>query len=103
MRVFDLIKQKLILRCENSNFPTSIRSIHTYNSRIFVVDSSESVHYCNYLYSENAIEVVAADAIPRLGANVDVLDYETVAGGDRFGNVFVLRLPANIYGLYPDL
>lgn len=56
----------------------------------------ESFHYFKYKKSENILYQYADDIAPRHLTSALPLDYDTVAGGDKFGNVFITRLPADI-------
>jgi len=56
----------------------------------------ESFHYFKYKKSENILYQYADDIAPRHLTAALPLDYDTVAGGDKFGNVFLTRLPADI-------
>ena len=49
-----------------------------------------------YKKSDNSFYVFADDIVPRHITAALHLDYDTVAGADRFGNVFVSRLPPEI-------
>jgi splicing factor 3B subunit 3 len=54
----------------------------------------ESVSYAVYKAPENRLLVFADDNQPRWTTAVCMVDYNTIAAGDRFGNVFVNRLDA---------
>lgn len=56
----------------------------------------ESVFYAVYKPPENKLLVFADDVQPRWVTATTMLDYNTVVGSDRFGNVFVNRLDAKI-------
>ena len=56
----------------------------------------ESFHYFKYKKSENTLYEYADDIAPRHLTSALPLDYDTIAGGDKFGNVFITRLPADI-------
>ena len=96
LRIYDLGKRKLLRKCENKQIPTVITQIQVSGTRIYVGDLHESFHFLKYKRQENQLIIFADDAIPRhLSAQV-VLDYDTIAGGDKFGNVFVCRLPSEV-------
>lgn len=95
LRLFDLGKKRLLRKCEARGFPSTIQSIHTSLDRIFVGDQQDSIHVCKYRRAENDISIFADDVLPRQITTAMILDHETVCGADRFGNVFVLRLPAD--------
>ena len=96
LRLYDFGKKKMLKKCENKSFPLCIRSIKALGNRIYVSDISESVHYVFYTKSENRLDIFADDFIPRWVTSSEVMDYDTVGGGDKFGNVFVLRLPKEV-------
>lgn len=59
-------------------------------------DIQESVHYARYLYQENLIVVFADDPRTRWLTRMAMLDYNTVASADKFGNFCINRLPSQI-------
>ncbi|KAJ6317587.1 hypothetical protein OIU76_013181 [Salix suchowensis] len=96
LRLYDLGKKRLLRKCENKLFPNSIVSIHTYRDRIYVGDIQESFHFCKYRRDENQLYIFADDSVPRwLTASYHV-DFDTMAGADKFGNVYFVRLPQDV-------
>ncbi|TPX37863.1 hypothetical protein SeLEV6574_g07842 [Synchytrium endobioticum] len=93
LRIYDIGKKKLLRKCENGQFPNSIVTIHTQGDRIICGDIQESVHYAAYKATENRIVIFADDTLPRWISCSAQIDYDTIAGGDKFGNLFLLRLP----------
>ena len=55
-----------------------------------------SVFYAVYKPPENRLLVFADDAQPRWVTTTTMVDYNTVAAGDRFGNIFVNRLDPKV-------
>ncbi|KAG0241008.1 pre-mRNA-splicing factor rse1 [Actinomortierella wolfii] len=96
LRIYDLGKRKLLRKCENRAIPTSVVTLQTQGNRIVVGDVQESVHYALYVPEDNKITVFADDTLPRWVTATTMVDYDTIAGGDKFGNVFVNRLPRNV-------
>ncbi|GJE94388.1 DDB1 family protein [Phanerochaete sordida] len=96
LRLYDIGKKKLLRKVENKSFSGAIVTLNTQGSRIIVGDMQESIHYAVYKAPENRLLVFADDAQPRWTTAVTMVDYNTVAAGDRFGNVFVNRLDAKI-------
>ncbi|KAN0060282.1 pre-mRNA-splicing factor rse1 [Thecaphora frezii] len=92
LRIYDLGKKKLLRKCENRGFPTTIVQLDAQGSRIVVADMQESIMFVAYKSLENRLVVFADDVMPKFVTCAAMLDYETVVAGDRFGNVFVLRL-----------
>ena len=70
-------------------------SLHTQGDRIVITDVQESIHYAVYKHGDNRIYVFADDTTPRWTTASAMLDYDTVAGGDKFGNFWVDRLPGH--------
>ena len=93
LRLYELGVKKLLLKCENKSLNSPISSIVACNNRIFVSDISESIHVLKYKKDENQLYVFADDVLPRWITSFTLLDFDTVAGADKFENVFVLRLP----------
>ncbi|RUS26747.1 CPSF A subunit region-domain-containing protein [Jimgerdemannia flammicorona] len=105
LRIYDLGKRKLLRKCESKlttwpsiplkqSVPNCIVSLHTQGDRIVIGDIQESVHYATYKHRDNRILVFADDTQPRWLTTSIMVDYDTVAGGDKFGNFFIDRLPS---------
>ncbi|EPB76161.1 hypothetical protein ANCCEY_04757 [Ancylostoma ceylanicum] len=96
------------------NFPVQITGIQSTGQRIIVTDSQESVHFVRYrkavrgfcdgdelvqfgsaamreLFQENQLVIFCDDTTPRYVTTCCVLDYNTVAVGDKFGSVSIDR------------
>ena len=76
--------------------PNFVKTLHAEGDRIFVGDLQESFHFMRYKKAENALYVYADDIVPRHLTAALPLDYDTVAGADKFGNFVVTRLPATV-------
>lgn len=61
-----------------------------------MADVQESFHFVKYKYQDNQLIPFADDTLPRWVTSSCMLDYNTVAGGDKFGNFFVDRLPPEV-------
>jgi len=96
LRIFDLGKKKLLRKVENKSFSTAIVSLSTQGSRLLVGDMQDSVSYVVYKPADNRLIVFADDVVPRWTTCATMVDYDTVAGGDRFGNLWVSRLPKSV-------
>jgi splicing factor 3B subunit 3 len=64
-------------------------------ARLYVGDLTESVLFAKYHMQENVLSVFADDTFPRFVTGICAMDYDSVAGTDKFGNAFVLRLPVD--------
>lgn len=113
LRVYEIGKKKLLRKAENKvsmhpshmftpltcifqTFSTAIVSLNTQGSRIIVGDMQESIHYAVYKAPENRLLIFADDTQPRWIVAATMVDYNTVAASDRFGNIFVNRLDAKV-------
>nr|CAN64633.1 hypothetical protein VITISV_043788 [Vitis vinifera] len=96
LRLYDLGKRRLLRKCENKLFPNTIVSIHTYRDRIYVGDIQESFHYCKYRRDENQLYIFADDSVPRWLTASYHIDFDTMAGADKFGNIYFVRLPQDV-------
>lgn len=96
LRLYDLGKKKLLRKCENKHIPNNIVSIKSMGDRIMVADMQESYHCVKYKAADNRLVVFADDILSRWVSATCMLDYHTIAGGDKFGNIFVVRLPSDV-------
>lgn len=96
LRIYDLGKKKLLRKCENKHIPNQIVNIQTMGQRIYVSDVQESVFFVRYKRTENQIIIFADDTHPRWITSTTLLDYDTIATADKFGNISILRLPHSV-------
>lgn len=64
--------------------------------RIYVADSQESVFFMKYKKAENQLYIYADDTSSRYLTTQLQLDYDTLCGADKFGNIFMMRLPSDL-------
>ena len=95
LRIYEIGKKKLLHKCPQKRFASWIQSVHVLGERIFVADATESMTLVRYNALTNALEGVATDTRPRWVTAACALDYDTMAGGDKFGNLFVCRLSSD--------
>ncbi|KAG6897777.1 pre-mRNA-splicing factor rse1 [Termitomyces sp. T32_za158] len=96
LRIYDIGKKKLLRKVENKAFSSTIISLATQGSRIIVGDMQDSIYYTVYKPPENRLLIFADDSQPRWVSAMTMVDYNTVAAGDRFGNIFVNRLDPKV-------
>lgn len=96
LRVYDLGMKQLLRKCQAPVVPKTIVDLQTQGSRIVVSDVRESVTYVVYKYQENVLIPFVDDSVPRWTTTTTMVDYETVAGGDKFGNIWMVRCPKKI-------
>ncbi|GJD11799.1 Splicing factor 3B subunit 3 [Galdieria sulphuraria] len=73
--------------------PHKITCIETCYDRIFLSDVQESVFLYRYSAADNLFLCIADDYLPKWCTTMCLLDYDTVAIGDKMGNISILRLP----------
>eukprot|EP00960_Hanusia_phi_P028625 747525-Hanusia_phi.AAC.1 len=93
LRMYEIGKKKLLRKCESRKFPNLICSIHTEGERIFVGDAAESFSLLRFNSLSNSFELFAEDRRARWLTVSCPLDFDTVAGADKFGNLFICRIP----------
>jgi len=96
LRIYEVGKKKLLRKCENRSFPTNITFLDYRGDRIFVGDSSQAIFMVKYRKAEKQLVIFADSFNQRYLTGCSVLDYNTVAGADKFGSVFVSRLPEEL-------
>ncbi|KGO48072.1 Cleavage/polyadenylation specificity factor, A subunit, C-terminal [Penicillium expansum] len=96
LRVYDLGMKQLLRKCQAPVVPKTIVGLQTQGSRIIVSDVRESVTYVVYKYQDNVLIPFADDSIARWTSSTTMVDYETTAGGDKFGNLWLVRCPSKI-------
>lgn len=94
LRIYDLGMRQMLRKCQATVTANLIVGLQTQGSRIIASDVQESVTYCVYKFQENRLIPFTDDAVPRWTTCSTMVDYETVAGGDKFGNLWLLRCPA---------
>ncbi|MCJ1353375.1 MAG: pre-mRNA-splicing factor rse1 [Icmadophila ericetorum] len=93
LRIYDLGMKQLLRKCQAQVVPNLIVGLQTQGSRIIVSDVQESITYVVYKYQDNLLIPFVDDVIARWTTCATMVDYETVAGGDKFGNLWLLRCP----------
>ncbi|KAL8927267.1 MAG: hypothetical protein Q9208_002443 [Pyrenodesmia sp. 3 TL-2023] len=93
LRLYDLGLKQLLRKCQAQVVPNLIVGLQTQGSRIIVSDVQESIVYVVYKYQENRLIPFVDDVVARWTTCTTMVDYETVAGGDKFGNLWLLRCP----------
>jgi len=93
LRLYEMGKRQLLRKCELRGLPTIVTSLLAAGDRAYVGDMMHSMLFVRYDSTTNRLIIVANDQIPRPIICQELLDMSTVAIGDKFGNISVLRLP----------
>ncbi|KAK9449540.1 CPSF A subunit region-domain-containing protein [Limtongia smithiae] len=92
LRIYDMGIKQLLRKAEyrSRNF-TNIVSVNTSFNRVVVGDMQQSVTYLTYDKQEHRFLPFADDVVARHTTCATMLDHSTTVGGDRFGNLWVVR------------
>ena len=98
LRLYDIGHRQLLRKSStNIDYISSIVDlVHTGGERIAFGDSHSSIVFAKFDSAENRFVPFADDIMKRQITAVAALDYDTVIGGDKFGNVFVSRVPDSV-------
>ncbi|EJK63291.1 hypothetical protein THAOC_16062, partial [Thalassiosira oceanica] len=93
LRLYEMGKRQLLKKCELRGLPTMVKTLQAAGDRAFVGDMMQSMQFVRYDATANRLVLVARDRSARPITCQELLDVNTVAVGDKFGNVTTLRLP----------
>ena len=96
IRIYDLGLKQLLRKSQADVAPHLIVSLQTQGSRIIVGDVQQGLTYVVYKHESNKLIPFADDTINRWTTCTTMVDYDTVAGGDKFGNIFIMRCPERV-------
>lgn len=96
LRLYELGKKKLLRKCELKNLPSSIKDLHIQGDRIVAANVREGFFYLKYRREENQLYVFAESVTPHWVMGSTLLDFDSAAGGDKFGNLFITRIPKEV-------
>ena len=91
--VFDLGLKALLRKSRGTVVPNQIVSLQAMGNRIVCGDVSESATFVVYKPKANRMIPFVDDSIQRWTTATTMIDYESAAGGDKFGNLWVVRCP----------
>ncbi|KAJ2160723.1 pre-mRNA-splicing factor rse1 [Coemansia sp. RSA 552] len=97
LRLYALGRRQLLRKAHTAVAPNAIVAVRVLGERLFVADVNASVRLV--VFASSTFRVLVDDALPRFVSTIHVLDPDTVVGGDKFGNLFVLRLPERVSSL----
>lgn len=93
LRMYDLGMRQMLRKAQAEVAPQHIVSLNTQGSRIVVGDVQQGITYVVYKPGSNKLIPFVDDSINRWTTCSTMVDYESVAGGDKFGNMFIVRCP----------
>uniref|UniRef100_A0A251U821 Putative cleavage/polyadenylation specificity factor, A subunit n=1 Tax=Helianthus annuus TaxID=4232 RepID=A0A251U821_HELAN len=81
------------ISCSRIQSTQFIRTVIEFMSETF---KRFSFHYCKYRRDENQLYVFADDSVPRWLTSAYHVDFDSMAGADKFGNIYFVRLPQDV-------
>lgn len=84
----------LLIPCLFQHVPTLVTGIYTIGQRVIVSDVQESLFWVRYRRNENQLIIFADDTYPRWVTTACLLDYDTMAAADKFGNISIVSAGA---------
>jgi splicing factor 3B subunit 3 len=91
LRLYDIGLKQLLRKGETVLDLNNIVSLEVQGHRLVAADIRNSLNFLVYKPAINQFVLFADDTVQRHVTTTLMLDYETVAAGDKFGNVFLLR------------
>lgn len=64
--------------------------------RIYVGDGNDGFLFVKYRKTHNQLVIFADDVLPRFTTCAELLDYNTMVGCDKFGNVYGSRVAGDV-------
>mmetsp|Transcript_40246 Transcript_40246/g.35780 ORF Transcript_40246/g.35780 Transcript_40246/m.35780 type:complete len:106 (+) Transcript_40246:1103-1420(+) len=93
LKLFAVGKKKCLKKSEQKFFHAGINNIQIFGDRIYCTDLADSFHVLKFREKTQTFGEFADDVLPRWISSAQVLDYNTIAGADKFENFFVCRMP----------
>lgn len=93
LRIYEIGKKKCLRKAEVEVSRNAIVQLHTQGDRIIAADNIDSVHYVVFKEPDNRLILFANDSVSRWCSATTMVDYDTIAGGDKFGNIWIVRCP----------
>jgi splicing factor 3B subunit 3 len=99
--LFDIYKQKLVLRATSDTLSSPINTINVHGQKIFLTQVTESFSLMRINHKTKCFELVGQDTLDRFTTCACLMDGEggVMAGGDKFGNFFVSKSTESKHGV----
>lgn len=98
LRLYELGRKQLLRKLSTKiDYLRRVTKVtHEGGDVILVGDASESVSYLKFESKKNCFTPFCNDMMKRQVTAFQSLDHRTVIGGDKFGNIFVNRIPEDV-------
>ncbi|KAF6530378.1 hypothetical protein HZS61_001690 [Fusarium oxysporum f. sp. conglutinans] len=91
--IYDLGLKQLLRKAHIEAAPQLIVSLDTQGDRIVVGDVQQGMTMVMFNHEEQRLIPFVDDIIARWTTCTTMVDYESVVGGDKFGNIWIVRCP----------
>ncbi|KAL1861595.1 hypothetical protein VTK73DRAFT_7003 [Phialemonium thermophilum] len=96
LRIYDVGMKQLLRKAQAYAAPHLIVSLQARGNRIVVGDIQQSVTMVVYKQDTNKLLPFVDDTVARWTTCTAMVDYDSVAGGDKFGNLWIVRCPEKV-------
>ncbi|KAG9508251.1 pre-mRNA-splicing factor rse1 [Fusarium musae] len=93
LRIYDLGLKQLLRKVQVEVAPQLIVSLNTQGNRIVVGDIQQGVTMVMFDHESQKLIPFVDDTVARWTTCTAMIDSESVAGGDKFGNLWIVRCP----------
>ncbi|KAF5633816.1 pre-mRNA-splicing factor rse-1 [Fusarium tjaetaba] len=94
LRIYDLGLKQLLQKVQVEVAPQLIVSLNTQGNRIVVGDIQQGATMVIFDHECQKLIPLVDDTVARLTTCTAMIDSESVAGGDKFGNLWIVRCPS---------
>jgi splicing factor 3B subunit 3 len=97
--LYDCGMRSLLRKAQASNCVTTrVTDVKTQGSRLVVSDQAQSVTYVVHKDQVHPTRLIpfVDDTVARHTTASEMLDYDTTVGGDKFGNIWLVRCPQKV-------
>lgn len=93
LRIYDLGLKQMLRKAQADVAPHLIVCLQTQGNRIVVGDVQQGVSIVAYKSESNELVPFVDDIIARWTTCTAMVDYDSMIGGDKFGNLWIVRCP----------
>ncbi|KAF5543008.1 pre-mRNA-splicing factor rse-1 [Fusarium mexicanum] len=93
LRIYDLGLKQLLQKAHVEAVPQLIVSLNAQGNRLVVGDLQHGVTMVTYDHKHQRLIPFVDDTVTRWTTCTEIVDHESVVGGDKFGNLWVVRCP----------
>ncbi|KAF4432382.1 pre-mRNA-splicing factor rse-1 [Fusarium acutatum] len=93
LRIYDLGLKQLLRKAQVEVAPQLIVFLSTKGNRIVVGDLQQGVTMVTFDRNQQKLIPFVDDTVARWTTCTAIIDYESVVGGDKFGNLWIVRCP----------